>query len=33
VERLELFNLPAQCVLDAERHTASLPVSDANSQF
>jgi hypothetical protein len=33
MERLELFDLPAQCVVDAERHTVSLPVSGANSQF
>jgi hypothetical protein len=33
MERLELFDLPAQCVVDSERHTVSLPVSGPNSQF
>jgi hypothetical protein len=33
MERLELFDLPAQCVVDAERHTVSLPVSSLSSQF
>jgi hypothetical protein len=33
VERLELFDLPAQCVVDTERHTVSLLLSDASPQF